>query len=109
MYLIEKCVCRTDTIEQSRGRPTKYRFGFNDRNGGCQLKNAVFYTKVIPVCRVGIDVVIESNDHLLLHERVGTTFVPFFGGNKQASVMMGLEYREEKPCLRFGTVIGLTH
>ena len=95
MHLVEKRVCRTDAIEQCRCCSAKHGIRFNDRNGGCQLKNSTFYTKSIPICRVGIDVVIESNDHLFFHECVGASFIPFFRSYKQAPVMMSLEYGEE--------------
>ena len=35
--------------------------------------------------------VVESNNHLFLHERVGTALIPFSGSYKQVPAMMGLE------------------
>lgn len=95
LHLVEKRICRTDAIEQCRRCSAKHGIRFNDRNGGCQLKDAILDAEVIPICRVGVDVVIESNDHLFFHECVGASFIPFFRSYKQASVMMSLEYREE--------------
>ncbi|MEE1470754.1 MAG: hypothetical protein U0J82_06235 [Collinsella sp.] len=69
----------------------KHGIRFNDRNSGCQLKDAIFDAEVIPIRGISVDMVVESNNHLFLHERVGTAFIPFFGSYKQVPAMMGLE------------------
>lgn len=77
LHLVEKRICRTDAIEQCRRCSTKHGIRFNDRNSGCQLKDAVFDAEVIPIRGISVDMVVESNNHLFLHERVGTAFIPF--------------------------------
>ncbi|HBQ30914.1 MAG TPA: hypothetical protein DD660_07820 [Mitsuokella multacida] len=94
MHFIQKRIRRADAVEQRCRRSAKHSIRFNDRNSGCQLKDAIFNPKIIPIDRIRIHVVVKTKHELFLHKLARTAFIPRINCYKQLSILMNSNGRE---------------
>ena len=94
LHFIQKRISRADAKEQRCRRSAKHSIRFNDRNSGCQLKDAIFNPKLIPIDRIRIHVVVKTKHELLLHKLARTAFFPRINCYKQLSILMNSKGRE---------------
>jgi len=94
LHFIQKRIRRADAVEQRCCRSAKHSIRFNDRNSGCQLKDAIFNPKIIPIDRIRIHMVVKTKHELFLHKLARTAFIPRINCYKQLSILMNSNGRE---------------
>ena len=94
LHFIQKRIRRADAVEQRCRRSAKHSIRFNDRNSGCQLKDAIFNPKIIPIDRIRIHMVVKTKHELFLHKLASTAFIPRINCYKQLSILMNSKDRE---------------
>lgn len=94
LHFIQKRIRRADAVEQRCCRSAKHSIRYNDRNSGCQLKDAIFNPKIIPIDRIRIHVVVKTKHELFLHKPTRTAFIPRINCYKQLSILMNSNGRE---------------
>ena len=94
LHFIQKRIRRADAVEQRCCRSAKHSIRFNDRNSGCQLKDAIFNPKIISIDRIRIHVVVKTKHELFLHKLTRTAFIPRINCYKQLSILMNSNGRE---------------